>query len=93
MHTYLITIYKCVCDIRKFFKTTKKSSLSNKRLYINSRFTCSGILDNAVKSGLCIRVVVNVALRLGSSKQGKAFLASTGSNLDVAMALQIHLPQ
>ena len=34
-----------------------------------------------------IRVTVNVDLNDGSSKHGKAFLASVGWNLDVAMGI------
>jgi len=57
-------------------------------LYIIKVFTICGILDRAMypSDGLT-RVVVKVLLKEGSSKQGKAALASVGWNLEVAIDL------
>ena len=51
--------------------------------------SCStGMLDSARYPSVGrIRVTVNVDLNDGSSKHGKAFLASVGWNLDVAMGI------
>ena len=44
-------------------------------------------MERAVYSGRCNRVMVYSVFRLGSSIQGKARLALTGSNFDVAKYL------
>jgi hypothetical protein len=46
-----------------------------------------GMLDNAVWLRRWTSVIVNVDLKLGSSKQGNALLASVGWNFVVAMNL------
>ena len=57
------------------------------------RMTCmavvliNGMLDKAVMSRWRPKVTVNVDFMLGSSKQGKALLASVGSIWDTAMYL------
>lgn len=57
---------------------------------MNSNTSCltsAGMLDKAVYSGRCTKVMVNVDFSPGSSRQGKAFLASVGWNLEVARYL------
>lgn len=48
------------------------------------------MFDNAKYSSLGrTSFILNLALRAGSSKQGYACLASTGSNLEVAIYLKL----
>ena len=47
----------------------------------------TGMLDRAMCSGLLRMLTVKLALKLGSSKQGKAFLALVGSKCVEARTL------
>jgi hypothetical protein len=52
----------------------------NSQTYLGIPVLSCGMLDKLTLSGFLNNVTLNFALRSGSSKQGKARLASVGSN-------------
>lgn len=57
---------------------------------IHTHTQCTlGMLDRAMYSGSLVILTRKVALKAGSSKQGKAFLAAWGSNCVAARTLRV----